>query len=75
MNAPLGPVAACIQPLHAVRIRSGQGATVETEDGQRLVDMTGGLGALILGYAHPRVTEAIRAQAGRLVHASYPTMP
>ena len=37
--------------------------------------MTGGLGALILGYAHPRVTEAIRAQAGRLVHASYPTLP
>jgi len=62
-------------PLHAVRIRSGMSSTVETEDGRSLVDMTGGLGTLILGYAHPRVTEAIRSQAGTLVHASYPTMP
>jgi 4-aminobutyrate aminotransferase/(S)-3-amino-2-methylpropionate transaminase len=58
-----------------VRIRCGSSSTVETEDGRHLVDMTGGLGALILGYTHPRVTEAIAEQAERLVHASYPTMP
>ncbi|HYZ30676.1 MAG TPA: aminotransferase class III-fold pyridoxal phosphate-dependent enzyme, partial [Crenalkalicoccus sp.] len=75
MTAPAPVVAPCIVPLHPDRILRGTSSTVETEGGRRLIDMTGGLGALILGYAHPRVTEAIRAQAGRLVHASYPTMP
>lgn len=73
--APIGAVAGCIHPLHPVRVRRGVSSTVETEDGQRLVDLTGGLGALILGYAQPRVTQAIREQAGELVHASYPTLP
>jgi len=72
---PFGSVAGCIHPLHPVRILRGASSTVETEDGRRLVDLTGGLGALILGYAHPRVTAAIREQAGELVHASYPTLP
>ncbi len=73
--SPLGAVAGCIHPLHPVRVRRGTSSTVETEDGQRLIDLTGGLGALILGYAHPRVTQAIRDKAGELVHASYPTLP
>jgi 4-aminobutyrate aminotransferase / (S)-3-amino-2-methylpropionate transaminase / 5-aminovalerate transaminase len=68
-------VAGCIMPLHDVRILRGVSSTVETADGRQLVDLTGGLGALILGYTHPRVTAAIREQAGNLVHASYPTMP
>jgi 4-aminobutyrate aminotransferase-like enzyme len=68
-------VAACIHPLHPVHIRRGTSSTIETEDGRELVDLTGGLGALILGYAQPRVTQAIRDQADELVHASYPTLP
>jgi 4-aminobutyrate aminotransferase-like enzyme len=73
--SPAGAVAGCIHPLHPIRVRRGVSSTVETEDGRNLVDLTGGLGALILGYAHPRVTQAIRDQAGELAHASYPTLP
>jgi 4-aminobutyrate aminotransferase/(S)-3-amino-2-methylpropionate transaminase len=73
--SPAHAVAGCIHPLHPIRVRRGASSTVETEDGQRLVDLTGGLGALLLGYAQPRVTQAIINQAGELAHASYPTLP
>ena len=42
-------------PTHLVRT---QGARIETEDGRQLLDWTMALGAVALGYAHPRVQEA-----------------
>jgi glutamate-1-semialdehyde 2,1-aminomutase len=42
-------------PTHLVR---ALGARIETADGQRLLDWTMALGAVALGYAHPRVQEA-----------------
>jgi 4-aminobutyrate aminotransferase/(S)-3-amino-2-methylpropionate transaminase len=49
--------------------RSGSGANVWDVDGNRLVDLTAGFGAAVLGYAHPEVSQAIAAQAQRLQHA------
>jgi len=48
-------------PTHLVRSR---GARVETVDGRELLDWTMALGAVALGYAHPRVVEAA-ARAAR----------
>jgi len=48
-------------PTHLVRTR---GARVETADGRELVDWTMALGAVALGYAHPRVADA----AARAAH-------
>jgi glutamate-1-semialdehyde 2,1-aminomutase len=42
-------------PTHIVR---ASGAHVETSDGRRLLDWTMALGAVALGYGHPRVVEA-----------------
>ena len=42
-------------PTHLVR---AQGARIETADGQELLDWTMALGAVGLGYGHPRVREA-----------------
>jgi glutamate-1-semialdehyde aminotransferase len=42
-------------PTHLV---SARGARVETADGRQLLDWTMALGAVALGYAHPRVEEA-----------------
>jgi glutamate-1-semialdehyde aminotransferase len=42
-------------PTHLVR---AQGARIETSDGRQLLDWTMALGAVALGYAHPRVQEA-----------------
>ncbi len=54
---------------------SASGALVWDPDGNRYLDLYAGFTAAAVGHAHPRVTAAIRAQAGRLTHVSsaYPT--
>lgn len=46
-----------------------QGACVRDVDGNRFVDMTAGFGAALIGHGHPRVVEAVRAQATVMMHA------
>jgi len=53
-----GPDAMFGGPDGPTHIRSARGARVETADGRSLVDWTMALGAVALGYAHPRVEEA-----------------
>ncbi len=48
----------------------GEGSYVWDADGTRYLDFTTGIGVCSLGHCHPRVTEAICAQAGKLVHIS-----
>jgi 4-aminobutyrate aminotransferase/(S)-3-amino-2-methylpropionate transaminase len=50
--------------FHAAR-----GTNVLDVDGNRYVDLVGGFGAALLGHAHPRIVDAVRAQSGRLLHA------
>jgi 4-aminobutyrate aminotransferase len=56
-----------LYPLVAAR---GNGAVVEDPDGNLFLDFTSGLGVLGTGHCHPRVVEAVRAQAGDLLHMS-----
>jgi 4-aminobutyrate aminotransferase / (S)-3-amino-2-methylpropionate transaminase / 5-aminovalerate transaminase len=51
-----------------IAVRRAHGALVEDVDGNVLVDLAGGIGVLALGHTPPDVVEAIRAQAGELVH-------
>lgn len=53
------------QPL---AIRRGRGCIAEDVDGNVFLDFAAGVGALNTGHAHPRVVEAIRAQAGEFLH-------
>jgi acetylornithine/N-succinyldiaminopimelate aminotransferase len=53
--------------LAAVR---GRGAWVETSEGERFLDLYGGHAVAATGHCHPRVVEAIRAQAGELLFYS-----
>jgi len=46
-------------------IDRGEGCFVWDVDGSERIDMIGNYTAMILGHAHPKVVEAIRAQAGR----------
>lgn len=43
-------------------LRKGRGARVEDVDGNEYLDLTMGVGPLVLGYAHPEVDAAIRRQ-------------
>jgi len=45
-------------------------ATLWDVDGKAYVDFAGGIGTLNVGHCHPKVVEAVRAQAGRLTHTS-----
>jgi predicted acetylornithine/succinylornithine family transaminase len=51
-------------------LERGQGCRVWDVAGVEYLDLTAGIAACPLGHAHPRLTEAIRAQAGRLLHVS-----
>ncbi|MBV8075472.1 MAG: aminotransferase class III-fold pyridoxal phosphate-dependent enzyme, partial [Planctomycetaceae bacterium] len=51
-------------------VRRARGAMVEDLDGNRFLDFTAGIAVTAAGHCHPRVTAAIRVQAGRLVHMS-----
>jgi hypothetical protein len=44
------------------------GDRVWDEDGRAYLDLYAGYAVAALGYCHPRVTEAIRAQAGEMTH-------
>lgn len=48
----------------------GEGAYVWDSDGKQYLDFATGISVCNLGHCHPRVTAAIREQAGKLVHVS-----
>lgn len=46
------------------------GATITDANGRTYIDFAGGIGVMNVGHCDPSVVEAIRAQAGRMLHAS-----
>jgi len=46
----------------------GEGCYIYAQDGQAYLDFTCGIGVTNTGHCHPRVVEAVRAQAGKLLH-------
>lgn len=53
-----------------VTFSHGEGAYLYDTHGTRYLDGLSGIAVTNLGHAHPAVTEAIREQAGRLLHTS-----
>ena len=48
----------------------GQGCYVYDHRGRKYLDFLGGIAVNALGYAHPRLVEVMRREAGRAVHVS-----
>src|SRR4029450_2189069 len=48
----------------------GTGAVLEDVDGNLFLDFNAGIAVCSTGHAHPRVVEAVRRQAGALLHYS-----
>src|SRR5947207_10538342 len=48
----------------------GEGAWLIATDGERYLDFASGVAVNALGHAHPRVVEAIAAQAAKVLHVS-----
>ena len=53
-----------------IAITRGEGARVFDADGNSYLDFVAGLAVTNLGHCHPKVVEAVRAQAGELFHVS-----
>ncbi len=56
-------------------IDSALGSVVTDVDGNRLLDLTGGIGCLAVGHAHPHVVEAVQKQAARFLHTDFAVVP
>ena len=54
-------------PLEIVR---GEGARVWDDEGREYLDLLCGISVTSLGHCHPAVVEAVRDQAGTLIHTS-----
>ena len=49
---------------------SGHGVRVDDQAGRRYLDFVSGVAVNTLGHCHPHIVEAVREQAGRLLHVS-----
>ena len=56
-------------------IAEGAGAVVTDLDGNRLLDLSGGLGCHLVGHSHPKVVEAVTRQAARFSHTDFSVIP
>ena len=60
-----------IKCVYPVVIERGEGAMIEDVDGNRFVDFIGGVGVLNIGFSHPEVVEAVKAQAEKYFHGMF----
>lgn len=51
-------------------VERGEGAIIHDVDGNQFLDFNAGIAVVATGHCHPRVVEAIQAQAQKLVHMS-----
>jgi 4-aminobutyrate aminotransferase/(S)-3-amino-2-methylpropionate transaminase len=56
-------------------IDHGSGARITDVDGNTMLDFSGGLGCQLVGYSHPKVVEAVQAQAARVSHTDFSVIP
>lgn len=49
---------------------AGHGAEIVDANGRKYLDFLGGIAVSALGHAHPRLTAALRDQAGKVLHVS-----
>jgi 4-aminobutyrate aminotransferase len=49
-------------------VERGEGARLYTQDGTAYLDFTCGIAVTNTGHCHPRVVQAVREQAGKLLH-------
>lgn len=52
----------------------GRGSYLYDDQGNSWLDFTSGIGVTATGHCHPTVVEAVREQAGKLVHGQYTTV-
>ena len=64
-------VPGAIRCAYPVAIARGEGAMIEDVDGNRFLDWIGGVGVLNIGFTHPEIVEAVKAQADKYFHGMF----
>jgi len=64
-------VARGLNHQHPIFVLSGQGARLRDVNGREYIDLTSGIGVNNLGHNHPVVVEAVKRQAGELMHSCF----
>lgn len=64
-------VPSAIRCVYPVVIEKGEGAMIEDVDGNYFLDWIGGVGVLNIGFSHPEVVEAVKAQADKYFHGMF----
>jgi 4-aminobutyrate aminotransferase / (S)-3-amino-2-methylpropionate transaminase / 5-aminovalerate transaminase len=67
-------VPGCIVTLHDICVVEASGVHVKDSTGRSYIDLTGGLGVMLVGYGNRDIEAATIAQLRRLAHTSFPTM-
>ncbi|HEY3523423.1 MAG TPA: aminotransferase class III-fold pyridoxal phosphate-dependent enzyme [Candidatus Limnocylindrales bacterium] len=55
---------------YPIVVARGEGSTIEDVDGNLFLDFAAGIAVNSTGHGHPEVVEAVRRQAGELIHYS-----
>src|SRR5215210_4357935 len=58
-----------------VFVDRAEGATLTDVDGNRFIDLAGGIGCLAVGHANPAVNAAVHAQVDRFLHTDFTILP
>jgi len=58
-----------------VFVKEARGALVTDVDGNTFIDFAGGIGAVNVGHADPRLVEAVRKQVGNYIHTAFQAAP
>src|SRR5215213_9695315 len=60
-----------IVTAHPVAVERAEGSELWDTEGRRYLDFVGGIGVLNVGHSHPRVVEAVAAQARKVSHVAF----
>jgi 4-aminobutyrate aminotransferase len=66
-----GNLSPLLKQSSRVTAERGEGAYLFDKGGRRLLDFTSGIGVTATGHCHPKVVQAVREQAGKLIHGQY----
>jgi len=74
MSESMSHVSSVWPRLTDIVVERAEGCYIYGQNGQTYLDFTCGIAVTNTGHCHPRVVEAIRAQAGKILHAQLNVM-
>jgi len=64
-----------VSQLTPIFVQRAEGALLEDVDGNRFIDLAGGIGCVNTGHCAPEIVGAVRAQAARFLHTCFMVTP